>query len=181
MKTPLHNSIVRWLLGALLIASSASAQVDVLTNRYDGARTGANLSETKLTAGNVSVDRFGKLYSYPVSGSVYAQPLYMRGVLIGGTVRNVLFVATMNDRVYAFDADSPSATPLWTRDLAADFAATPVPIVDITGSNSLNIVGNVGIQSTPVIDPATSTIYLVARTKENGEYVQRLHALDITT
>jgi hypothetical protein len=154
--------------------------VNVLTNRYDAARTGANLSETKLTVANVNVSQFGKLYSYPVDGSVYAQPLYVSGVLINGTPRNVLYVATMNDKVYAFDADSSSAAPLWMRDFTNPPSVTPVPIADIVGPN-FNVVGNVGIQSTPVIDAASGTIYLVARTKENGSYFQRLHALDITT
>lgn len=177
----LRHSVVGWVLGTLLVASPAGAQINILTNRYDGKRTGANLNETKLTAMNVNLDQFGKLYSYPVDGSVYAQPLYVRGVLIEGTAHNVLYVATMNDKVYAFDADSSSPTPLWMRDFTNPPSVTAVPIVDIVGANNLNIVGNVGIQSTPVIDAATGTIYLVARTKENGAYVQRLHALDIAT
>jgi hypothetical protein len=156
------------------------AQLTISTNRYDGARTGANLHESRLTASNVNVAQFGKLYSYPVDGSVYAQPLYVPGVTVDGASRNVLYVATMNDKVYAFDADSPSPAPLWMRDFTSPPAITPVPIADISGPNK-NIVGNVGIQSTPVIDLASRTIYLLARTKENGNYVQRLHALDITT
>src|ERR1700756_3119624 len=87
----------------------------------------------------------------------------------------------MNDKVYAFDADQ-AGIPLWSRDFTnAVNGITPVPITDLVGSNSLNIVGNVGIESTPVIDVSAKTMYLVARTKENGSYVQRLHALDITT
>ena len=155
------------------------AQITISTNRYDGARTGANLSETRLTAANVNVANFGKLYSYAVDGSVYAQPLYIPGVTIGGVARNVLYVATMNDKVYAFDADRAGA-PLWSRDFTSPPSVTPVPIGDLVAPNK-NIIGNVGIQSTPVIDTATGTIYLVARTKENGSYVQRLHALDIAT
>jgi hypothetical protein len=177
MRLPILGRLVAALL---LISSSASAQVDILTNRYDQARTGANLSETALTTANVNVNQFGKLYSYPVDGSVYAQPLYVRGVTINGTPRNVLYVATMNDKVYAFDADSSSPSPLWLRDFTNPPSVTPVPIGDIVAPN-LNIVGIVGIQSTPVIDRATGTIYLVARTKEDGAYVQRLHALDIAT
>src|SRR5207248_4931569 len=70
--------------------------------------------------------------------------------------------------------------PLWVRDFTDEKAGiTPVPITDITKDNNLNIVGNVGIESTPVIDSATDSIYLVARTKENGRYVQRLHRLDV--
>lgn len=164
----------------LLLTSPAHGQVNILTNRYDGARTGANLSETTLTVANVNPSQFGKLYSYPVDGSVYAQPLYVSGVVINGVPRNVLYVATMNDKVYAFDADSSSPSPLWMRDFTNPPSVTPVPIADIVAPNK-NIVGNVGIQSTPVIDAASGTIYLVARTKENGSYFQRLHALDIAT
>jgi hypothetical protein len=164
----------------MLETAAPVAQVNIFTNRYDGPRTGANLAETALTAADVNVSRFGKLYTYPVDGAVYAQPLYVTDVVINGTPRNVLFVATMNDKIYAFDADSPSSSPLWMRDFTSPPSVTPVPITDIVGPN-LNIVGNVGIQSTPVIDSASGTIYLVARTKENGSYVQRLHALDIST
>ena len=163
------------------LTTALHAQVDVLTNRYDGARTGANLNEAKLTPANVNVSQFGKLYSYPVDGAVYAQPLYVSGLTVQGAVRNVLYVATMNDKVYAFDADSASPTPLWMRDFTNPPSVTAVPITDIN-LPARNIQGNVGIQGTPVIDRGAKTIYLVARTKENGTtYVQRLHALDITT
>src|SRR5437868_15099450 len=80
---------------ALLRTSSSYAQVNVLTNHYDNLRTGTNLSETTLGVSNVTVDQFGKLYTYPVDGAVYAQPLYVSGVVIGGIPRNVLYVATM--------------------------------------------------------------------------------------
>ena len=128
------------------------------------------------------MNTFRELWAYTVSGSVQAQPLYLQNLTIGGASHNVLFVVTMNDIVYAFNADSSSNTPLWSVDLTKEVSgATPVPIVDIVQSNSLNVVGNVGIESTPVIDPSTNTMYLVARTKESGVYYQRLHALDITT
>ena len=104
----------------------------------------------------------------------------MPRVTIKGAVRNVLYIATMNDRVYAFDADNAAVSPLWTTDFTSPPSVTPVPVSDIVGGN-LDIVGNVGIESTPVIDRAAGTIYLVARTKENGSFKQRLHALDITT
>jgi hypothetical protein len=166
----------------MLSAGGASAQVNVLTERYDAARSGANLAETTLTTTNVNQAQFGKLWSYAVDGSVYAQPLYVSGVTIPAVgIRNVLYVVTMNDVVYAFDADS--AVTLWSRDLRnPTVGVSPVPIVDITGNlNNRNIVGVVGIESTPVIDPVSHILYLVARTKENGSYVQRLHAFDITT
>lgn len=171
--------------GALLLSigtGAASAQVNVLAERYDDARTGANLAETQLTTANVNTATFGRLWSYAVDGLVQAQPLYVAGVAIPAVgTRNVVIVATMNDVVYAFDADS--AATLWLRDLRnAPGAPMPVPIVDITGSfNELNIVGAVGIQSTPVIDAASSTLYLLARTKEGANYVQRLHALDVAS
>jgi hypothetical protein len=177
---PALRAILWPALAILLGGAALRAQLTVATHRYDGARVGANLSELTLTAANVNVDSFGKLYSYPVDGSVYAQPLYIPGVSVGGVTRNVLYVVTMNDKVYAFDADSSSGAPLWMRDLTNPPSVTPVPIADLVAANR-NIVGNVGIQGTPVIDPAARTMYFVARTKENDTYVQRLHALDITT
>jgi hypothetical protein len=182
--TKIATSRARWCAAFTIAALAASfvahAQVSVLMNRYDPARTGANLEETTLTTANVNVSQFGKLYSYSVDGSVYAQPLYMQGVAINGVTHDVLFVATMNDKVYAFDADGSPATPLWTANFTNPPSVTPVPITDIAAPDQ-NIVGNVGIQGTPVIDSASRTLYLVARTKESGSYVQRLHALDITT
>ncbi len=89
-----------------VFAAALSAQPALLMNRYDEAATGANLHETVLTPANVRPATFGKLYSYYVDGSVFAQPLYVPAVQVPGRgVHNLLFVATMNDRVYAFDAD----------------------------------------------------------------------------
>ena len=167
------------LCAAIVFVSALQAQIDVVTNRYDPQLTGANLAETTLTPANVNMSQFGKLYSYPVDGAVYAQPLYVSGVTIAGAARNVLYVATMNDKLYAFDADSASASALWMKDFTGT-GVTAVPMTDIV-SPTRNIIGNVGIESTPVIDRATNTLYLVARTKENGSYVQRLHAVDIRT
>ncbi|MET0229878.1 MAG: PQQ-binding-like beta-propeller repeat protein, partial [Rhodanobacteraceae bacterium] len=178
--------------GALLAVSFANAQIDVVTERYDDVRTGANLAETTLNTSNVNVDSFGKLWSYTVSGSVYAQPLYVRNVDIAGGTHNVLYVVTMNDIVYAFDADSGDDTPLLTLDVTSMVVpnSIPVPVRDILGFDD-NIIGNVGIESTPVIDLATNTMYFVARTEEPGgagctpnnetRCVQRLHAIDIRT
>jgi outer membrane protein assembly factor BamB len=165
-----------------LIAFTLSAQPPVLMNRYDPATTGANTRETTLTAANVGGPGFGKLFSYYVDGAVYAQPLYMPGFRLAGQgPRNVVFLATMTDKVYAFDADKPGA-PLWLRDLTNELAGvTPVPVIDITNRNDLNLVGTAGILGTPVIDPAANALFLVARTKESGRYVQRLHRLDLGT
>ncbi len=188
--TSLYMRFCPLLLLLLGSVSVSNAQINVLTERYDQSRLGANLSETQLNTSNVNVSTFGKLWSYPVSGSVYAQPLYVQGVVIPGKgTHNVVYIVTMNDVVYAFDADSSSSSPLLSLDLTTQVAgSTPVPITDLVGPG-LNIVGNVGITSTPHIDLTTNTMYLVARTKEsgstcgtvNGNYCQRLHALDITT
>src|SRR5579872_5443013 len=150
----------------LLVASLVFSQPprNVSCNRYDRFPTGANQYETALNASNVTGSHFGKLYSYYVDGAVYAQPLYERLQMPGKGLRNVLYVATMNDKVYAFDADKTGA-PLWMRDFTDERAGiTPVPITDITNNNDLNLVGNVGVESTPVIDPATNSLYLLART-----------------
>lgn len=153
---------------------------EVLTQHNDSFRTGANLGETALSPSAVNVDRFGKLFSYTVDGQVYAQPLVVENLSIGGGTHNVVYVATMEDSVYAFDADRN--TTYWHADLATG-SNTPVPITDITNNNNLNIHGNVGILSTPVIDRGSSTIYVLARTKNtsNGSYHQQLHALDLST
>jgi hypothetical protein len=99
------NARLGMLAVALLCTSGvASAQVGLLTNRYDNARTGANLSETQLNTSNVGASNaFGKLWSYTVDGAIFAQPLYVPGLNIGGGTHNVLYVATMNDKLYALD------------------------------------------------------------------------------
>jgi outer membrane protein assembly factor BamB len=165
--------VIHTKTGVLLSAGALVALAagdNVLMNRCDRYPTGANPNERILNASNVNVASFGKLYGYYVDGAVYAQPLYRDGVL---------YVATMNDKVYAFDASKPGP-PRWVRDLTNELAGvTPVPVSDITHRNDLNIVGNVGILGTPAIDEERSAILLVARTKENGRYVERLHRLDL--
>src|SRR6202030_196878 len=149
-------------------------------------------NETILTPANVGSTTFGKLFSYPVDGWIYAQPLYVPGLTMGagtpqsGTTHNVIFIATEHDSVYAFDADSNAgadANPLWQVTLldaahGAASGATTVPSGDVSTGD---IVPEIGITGTPVIDTATNTLYVVGKTKESGTYVQRLHALDITT
>lgn len=167
------SKLVAALVLVPLLAAIATAQVSVTSSRYDALGTGANAHENRLNTENVRSASFGKLFSYPVQGAVFAQPLYLPAVAIPGKgTHNVVYFATMEDRVYAFDADG-AGEPLWSRELG-----TPMPIADVTGDNDLNIVGDVGILSTPVIDPASQTIYLVSRSKEKPGYVQRIHALD---
>lgn len=167
---------LRMFVLAALAAVCLAGNLNVVTNRYDQFPTGADTHETILNVSNVNVANFGKLFSFYVDGAVYAQPLYVSSLDIPGKgVRNVVFAATMNDKLYAFDADQPGP-PLWMRDFTNEMVrVTPVPVVDITNSNDLNIVGNIGIEGTPVIDRSAGVIYLVARTKERGQYVQRLH------
>lgn len=174
-----RKTIAMW---SLAIAAVLRADVSVLMNRYDLATTSANSQETALNTSNVSGATFGKLYSYYVDGSVFAQPLYVPALEVPGRGRrNVLFIATMNDKVYAFDADR-AGPPLWMRNLTDEMAGiTPVPVTDITNNNDLNVVGNVGIMGTPVIDLASHALFLVARTKESGRYFQRLYKMDLRT
>lgn len=170
--------------GRLLSAQTPTA-VPVLTWRYDITHAGQNTSETALTPANVNVKSFGKLFSRTVDSSVYAQPLYVPALKMSdGFVHNVLFVATENDSIYAFDADSNggiNANPIWQISMlnvahGAKAAATAVPWGD-TGSP--DIAPTLGITGTPTIDPATNTMYVVAVTKEGGAYYSRLHAINI--
>jgi hypothetical protein len=167
----------------LLTGGIASAQTSVTTNRNDLARTGANLSETTLNTTNVNVAEFGKLFERTVDDEVYAQPLYVANVDVPGVgVRNVLYVATTRNTVYAFDADNPSATaPLWSRSYSSPPQVVPVHRTDVGQACGvyLDFAGNIGIIGTPVIDPATQTMYFVVRTKEQNTFRQRLHAVDL--
>jgi len=160
----------------------AFSQVSVLESRYDQGRTGANLQENLLTTANVNSSTFGKVDSYSVDGQIYAQPLYVPGVEIPGQgTHNILVVATMNDMLYAFDADQ-SSPPLWSKNLAAPNHPESIFNILIAAiGDLLDISDNIGIESTPIIDPATNTLYVVARTSENLNSVFRLHALDLTT
>jgi uncharacterized protein (TIGR03437 family) len=162
-------------LALLLSIFPLAAQVSVTTYQYDNTRAGTNTNETILTPSNVNQTQFGKLFSYPLDGQAYAQPLYLPNLSIGGVSHNVVFVATENDSVYAFDADS--AQTLWHASFLIN-GATTVPSSDVSCGQ---ITPQIGITSTPVIDPSTNTLYVVAMTKESGNYVHRLHALDVTT
>src|SRR5579859_1635968 len=107
-------SSVRRIALTLGMAVCGHAQVSVLNVNYDRQQTGANLQETVLQSSNFNWKNFGKVGTYAVDGQVYAQPLYMPGVTIGGSKFNVLYVATMHNSIYAFDADAPQvATPIW--------------------------------------------------------------------
>jgi hypothetical protein len=169
--------------------ASSAALVDVLTYHNDNSRTGANLNETRLTPQNVNASNFGKLFHYTVDGYVYAQPLEVSQVRMGdGQVHNVLFVATENDSVYALDADNPTAGPrhdgvLWQDSFINPARGiTPVPFQDVEIDDIRPVLG---ITGTPVIDPATQTLYVVTRVKVQPtgaggpHYVTEFHALNL--
>jgi hypothetical protein len=168
------------------LCAQTPTPVTVPTWRYDLTHAGQNINETALTPGNVNVDSFGKLFTLKVDSTTYAQPLYVPGLKINGASHNVLFVATSNDSLYAFDADSNgggNASPLWHVSMlsashGAGAGATAVPWQD-TGSP--DVAPTIGITGTPAIDTATNTLYLVAATKETGAYLSRLHAINILT
>ncbi|HVA79659.1 MAG TPA: hypothetical protein VNF29_01910, partial [Candidatus Binataceae bacterium] len=167
-------------LTLFLIPGVAGAQAftGVLTYHNDNFRTGQNLAETVLTTANVNPTTFGKLRTWPVDGYVYAQPLYLASVKVKGRRRDVVFIATEHDSVYAFDPALRKDKPLWkTSFLSAKLGITTVPS-GLVGST--DIVPEIGITSTPVIDPAAGTLFVVAKTLENGtNFVLRLHALNI--
>jgi hypothetical protein len=148
-----------------------ASNVHVLTSRNDLDRTGANREERILTASNVKAGSFGKVFSRFVDGQVYAQPLYVGGV----NGKNVVYVVTEHNSVYAFDADDTraEAPPLWQKNVGPS-----LPSVD-TGCGLLG--PEIGITSTPVIDIAARTIWFTSRNKENGRILHKLHALDIAT
>lgn len=168
-------------LGMVLLLPHAPAQ-DVTTWHVDIARTGVQTRETQLTPANVNSDQFGKLFTFPVIGDVYAQPLYLSQYpMSDGATHNVLIVATAQDNIYAFDADgnNPPQGYLWSRSLLGP-SETWATATDV---NTVDINPNIGIIGTPVIDRSTGTIYVVAKSKDSGgatpQFYQRLHALNV--
>ncbi len=162
-----------------------------LTHHSDNLRTGQNNSEGALTTGNVNPTQFGKLFSQSVDGQIYGEPLWMPNVNIGGTLHNVVFVTTQHDSVYAFDADQSGAA-LWHKSFIDPSAGvTSIPQADV--ERGLDVSPEIGITSTPVIDPVAGIIYVEARTKDTrgtpncagpnnagSPYFHFLHALKIT-
>jgi hypothetical protein len=150
------------------LAALSGPLTGVLTQHNDLGRTGANLNETVLTTSNVNTSTFGKLTSLAVSGQVYAQPLYVASAING---KNVVFIATEANKVYAYDADSPWEL-IWSRtDFEAPWASTAC----------VNTQPMLGISSTPVIDPASNTIYVVDKTNTGTTFKTMLHVLNMTT
>ncbi len=176
----------------------AAPPAPVLTHHYDNARTGANLTESVLTTTNVNRNTFGKRYTLPLNGNMFAQPLYVPGLTVGGQTRNVVFAATMHNSIYAYDAESGSQTPLWKTTLADD---VPIPMPNAHCCGNLgppalqpftDIRVEMGILSTPAIDLATNSIYVVAMSQTGAgcgpnqsnagcAYRHRIHVLSLAT
>jgi len=154
------------LIGLALATARAT---DVLTEHNDIARTGANLNERRLNSSNVNVRQFGKLFERFVDGQIYGQPLVVSGVTTASGVRNVVYVATMHDSVFAFDADDPAATaPLWVQHLENPRASTDD-----------DIQNEIGITSTPVISKTHNAIYVVTYGDSTGTLRHQLFALSL--
>jgi outer membrane protein assembly factor BamB len=197
-----------------LVASLALFEVprlaqaaDVLVTRNDINQTGANLQESTLSVGTVARGKFGRLFAYPVVGNIYAQPLVVSNVQTPLGQRDVLYVVTTDNFVYAFDANSNAVNSgmIWWRHFGKAIAQIsygsalliPVPVgagplsgpilrtdpvhfAAAATTTGTTFEGDVGIVGTPVIDRGRNTMYLVARSKDGAQYVQTLHALDIS-
>jgi outer membrane protein assembly factor BamB len=170
----------------LLACALATAQVAVTTYQYDNYRSGANTNETVLTPSNVNVNQFGRKQIFAVQGFVYAQPLYVPGVVISGTSHNVVYIATEHDQVYAFDVNS--GQQLWQKNLlitaSSRYIVTPVSSGDV---GCTDLVPEIGITGTPAIDTTIHTMFVIAKTKvhdtQTGQnsFQQTLYSLDIRT
>lgn len=178
-RTPVASTFLAVCI-CLLFCSFSFGQAQVLTEHNDVSRSGAITSETALTTTNVNFNTFGKLFTQSVDGYVVGQPLYLSAVQFpNGSTHNVVYVATQHDSVFAFDADSSQAA-LWNTSFINPAAGiTTVPMSDYgCGGTAFT---EIGIVSTPVIDPVAGRLFVLAKTLENGAYIFRLHALSVTT
>jgi len=178
------------------LTKSASATIavtdlaGVLTYHNNVSRDGTNSKEYALTTALVTATTFGKLFSCPTDGAIYAQPLWVPRITINSLAHNVIVVATQHDSVYAFDADTSPCATLWHANLldsahGGTAGETTVPsgaTGGLVGSGFGDITPEVGVTGTPVIDPSTNTVYVVSKSvNASTQFFQRLHALDLTT
>jgi hypothetical protein len=163
----------------------------VTTYHNDLSRDGVNSQEYALSPLTVTTQTFGKLFTCPADGAIYAQPLWMPNVTVNGGSHNVVLAATQHDSLYAFDADASPCATLWTVSLidaahGAGAGEAPVPsgpTGNLVGSGYGDITPEVGVTGTPVIDPSTGTLYVVSKSMNAAgtQFYQRLHAIDIAT
>ena len=162
--------------GFTITVNALAPGTDVMTFHNDIARTGQNLTETVLTQANVNSQNFGLLRNLPVDGKVDAEPLYLSHLTVGAGTYNVVLIATEHDSVYAFESDT--GTQLWKVSLLGSGETTS----DDRGCTQ--VMPEIGVTSTPVIDRtagAHGIMYVVAMSKNGSTYIQRMHALDVTT
>jgi hypothetical protein len=164
------------------IATPTPAPINVLTLHNDNMRTGLDPQETHSMAANVNVSTFGKLFSYPVDGYLYAEPLYVSQLAIPGQgTHNVVYVASEHDSVYAFDADGLVTLPLWHKSFIDP--ANGIVTVSMNDVQCTGVVPEIGITGTPVISLENQALYVVSETKNQnkGTFALKLHALDLAT
>ena len=159
---------------ARLTVTAVRAQQNLLTYKYDNSRSGQNTSETVLTPANVTPATFGLLRRLDVDGKVDAQPLYLGQLTVGGDAHNVVYVVTEHGSAYAFDADTGAT--LWQVSLIPPGETTSDAVFDCG-----DLVPEIGITATPVIDRSAGAMYVVAMSKDDSTYHHRLHALDVRT
>jgi hypothetical protein len=153
--------------------------VSVLTQHNDNTRAGWNANETALTTSTVNAQQFGKVFTLSVDDEVYAQPLVAGHVSVGGGDHNVVYVATVNNSLYAYDGDD--GTRYWARNVSAS-GMRPPRNADMTGAcggSYADFSGNIGIVGTPVIDATRQILYVVARSTDGNAFVQHLHAVSL--
>ena len=166
---------------AIVFCVSSRAQ-DVLTFHNDATRSGVQSRETILNTSNVNSSMFGKVLSFNVDADIYTQPLYVSSYIMSdGKAHNVVLAATAHNTVYAFDADgnNPASGYLWRKSLLGT-GETWVSSTDVATGD---ISPDIGVVGTPVIDRASGTVYLVAKSKtttSTPSFIQRLHALDLS-
>ena len=190
--TPWHHialacrKAIMWsfVVTVAVAAPLAIGEVSVLTQHNDVLRTGQNVSETLLTPSNVNSEQFGKLFTQPVDGMIVGQPLVVPGLSFPDGTHDAVYVTTQHDSVFAFDANNntgSNASPLWSVSFINPGAGiTSVPVKNYDGCPATGFT-EIGVTSTPVIDPVSGTIYVLAKTLENGQTIYRLHALDLIT
>ena len=185
-------------LGIIFFTSNlSSGQVSNVMQHGDHRGLGLNNQEIKLNTSNVNTSTFGKLYSYPVDDQLYAQPLIVSGLNINGKKHNVVFAASVNNTVYAYDADTAGNTPFWSKNFTPSGQRPPtnkdMSFLGACGGNYSDFSrpdfspANIGIVGTPVIDTISKILYFVSRNITGGAissssiFQQYLHAVDITT